>query len=119
MAIGRYRWPIAAAWRAAVLATSAAYDLAPEALTAPSRGLTGARYAAIGRHVGLHKDTVQSHCTRMRAALADDVELEERAEGLRVTVTASLAAQARRMKNGASSDAEPGSRKRDRFSNAA
>jgi hypothetical protein len=81
--------------------------------------LTGARYAAIGRHVGLHKDTVQSHCTRMRAALADDVELEERAEGLRVTVTASLAAQARRMKIGASSDAEPGSRKRDRFSNAA
>lgn len=97
-------WPLEPAWDVAVKAVSAAYRVDPNSITAESRGrgprppeairepkkvaiylavtLTGCDYAALGRHVGLHKDTVTSHCAWAREACAGDAELERRVEAL-------------------------------------
>ncbi|HUO21693.1 MAG TPA: hypothetical protein VMU59_04190 [Caulobacteraceae bacterium] len=88
-----HKWALAQAWPAAARVTAAAYAVDAAAIMAPSRGrgprpapeawdakkvaiylavcLSGCDYAALGRHVGLHKDTVSSHCADVRARLAD------------------------------------------------
>lgn len=106
-------WPLAVAWDAAVQASAAAYQVPPEAVSAESRGrgprppeavreprklavyiavsLSGCDYAVLGRHVGLHKDTVASHCAWAREACALDDDFERRVEVL--TAAAALSMQ--------------------------
>jgi hypothetical protein len=85
------RGRILSAWRVAVEVTAPAYAVAPEAIMAPSRGrgpkppaavceakkiaiyltvilVDGLQYAALAGALGLHKDTVSSHCAWARAA---------------------------------------------------
>lgn len=93
------KWPLDAAWRAAVQVTEGTFGLTPGAITAPSRGrgprppaevrepkklaiylansLADCDYAALARHVGLHKDTVHSHCAAVREALIGDEDLAQ------------------------------------------
>lgn len=81
-------WPMAAAWSAAVEVTAVAYGVPPEVIAAESRGrgprpprevwqakkmavhlaivLGQCDYAALGRQIGLHRDTVASHCAWVR-----------------------------------------------------
>ena len=90
-------WKITDAWTAAATVTAAAYGVPAALITAPSRGrgprpatavqlpkkmavylavvLAGCDYAALGRAIGLHRDTVASHCAWMRHASAEDHEL--------------------------------------------
>lgn len=106
------RWPIADAWRAAAQVTAAAYGVQPDAIMAPSRGrgpkppeavqapkkmavhlaviMAGCDYAALGRHVGLHKDTVSSHCAAMRRVCAEDHQLDVLALALEASAAALL-----------------------------
>lgn len=99
MAGGRtHRWEIGAAWEASVAVTAAAYDVPAELIAAPSRGrgprppqqvwsakkmavhltviIADCDYASLARRLGLHRDTVASHCADMREAAADS-ELNE------------------------------------------
>jgi hypothetical protein len=91
-------WPLGPAWDAAVHVCALAHRIAPEAIRAESRGrgpkppsevrlpkklaiylafsLSGCQYAALARHVGLHKDTVHSHCGDIRDEIATDARLE-------------------------------------------
>ena len=95
---------IAKCWEAAVVVTAAAYGVDPALVARQSRGrgprpppeiweprklavhlaivLSDATYAELGRHIGLHRDTVASHCDWAREACAQDVELEGRVDAL-------------------------------------
>ncbi len=95
---------IALGWEAAAQVTASAFSLAPDQVAAASRGrgprppecvwlarklavhiavvVTECDYAALGRHIGLHRDTVASHCASVRQLLGDDPELEALSEGL-------------------------------------
>ncbi|MGH6956251.1 MAG: hypothetical protein ACREEW_06250 [Caulobacteraceae bacterium] len=106
------RWSIARAWEAAVTVTAAAYDVAPAAIRAPSRGrgprpqsvaweprkmavhlavvLTGCSYAAVGREIGLHRDTVASHCAEMRDQVLAEAWAETASETLEKLARARL-----------------------------
>lgn len=92
------------AWQAAVAVTATAYGVDPALVSAPSRGrgpkpppeivepkkvalyltsmMTGCLYAELGRQVGLHKDTIASHCAELRERCAVDGEIEERVNAL-------------------------------------
>lgn len=87
---------VAQSWQAAVAVTAAAYGVDPAVLGAESRGrgprppadiweprkmavhlavvISGVSYAALGRHIGLHRDTVASHCADVRDAIHDEIE---------------------------------------------
>lgn len=97
-------WPMDAAWASAAEVCAAAYRVSPEAILAPSRGrgprppadvwdakktaiyltvvLSDCDYARVGRLIGLHKDTVSTHCAAVRNACADSADWEARVEGL-------------------------------------
>lgn len=84
------KWDIQAAWDAATAVTAMAFDVPAEIIAAPSRGrgprpprnvwtakkmavhlaviIADCDYASLGRHLGLHRDTVASHCADMREA---------------------------------------------------
>lgn len=125
----RRRWPLSQAWTAVLSVTATAYALDIEALGAPSRGrgprppktvwearkvavylvvvLSDQNHAAVARHIGFHRDTVNSHCLAMREAVLDDLDMEERVGALRVAAAAAAAQiseNRRRMKKGVSSD---------------
>lgn len=92
------RWPMAAAWSAATEVAAVAFGISPDLLRAPSRGrgpkppvaarepkkmavhlavmLADCEYAELGRLIGLHKDTVASHCAGQRARCDEDIEAE-------------------------------------------
>lgn len=111
-------WPIAPAWTAAAEVTAAAYGVEAAELTGESRGrgpkpreavieprkiaifaavaIAGCPYAAFARHAGLHKDTVQSHCTEIRNWCAVDAEIEARIEAIIETAIGRLKAPANR-----------------------
>lgn len=107
-------FPTADAWDAVVAVTAPAYGVAAEILGAPSRGrgprppkevwsarkmavhlgvaVAGCDYAELGRHVGLHRDTVAGHCALMRAACADDDDMQVLARGLELAARTRLLA---------------------------
>jgi hypothetical protein len=86
------KWDIAAAWDAAVATSASAFDVPAALIAAPSRGrgprppqsiwtakkmavhltviIADCDYASLGRFLGLHRDTVASHCADMREAAA-------------------------------------------------
>ena len=98
------KWGVAAAWEAAVEVTAAAFDVDPDGLRAESRGrgprpaaelwapkkmavhvaviLADCGYAALGAHLGLHRDTVASHCASIRELAATDDRFEALSETL-------------------------------------
>ena len=104
-------WTIAESWAAATEVVALAYGVDLTAVRAPSQGrgprppgpvrtpkkvavhltalVSGADYAAIGRHLGLHKDTVSSHCADGRAGAWED-EAEVLSETLERMVRAKL-----------------------------
>lgn len=104
MAGGVIRWPIGPAWSAAAQVSANAYGVQAPEITAPSRGrgprppqsvwaakkmavhltviLTGADYACVGRHIGLHRDTVASHCAAMRQEASESDVIEVSAQAL-------------------------------------
>jgi hypothetical protein len=112
------RWDMAAAWDAAVHVCASAYGLDEEGLRAKSRGrgprpaervwqpkkiavhltvaIAECGYAALGRLVGLHKDTIASHCASVRAECAGDAALEAFVHTLEDEVKTQLRLNARR-----------------------
>lgn len=104
-------WPLPAAWDAAVEVTAAVYGVAPGPLRAPSRGrgprpperarepkkvavwlavlLSGRDYKAVARFLGLHKDTVSSHCADIREEAIDDAR-ERQLDALAAAATVRL-----------------------------
>ena len=106
------------AWSAAVIVVAAAYDLPTEEIAQESRGrvprpparvwearkmavfiavsLSGCDYATLGRELGLHKDTISSHCSEIRRACEEDDTLETMSNALEQAADAQLAAQALR-----------------------
>jgi hypothetical protein len=95
-------WPMDAAWDAAVEVCAVGYGVAVDVIRAESRGrgprpprdtwqakkmavhltvsLTNCDYAALGRAVGLHKDTIASHCAGIREAMAEDEAVERHSD---------------------------------------
>lgn len=91
------KWSMAQAWAASVEVTAAAYDADPRDVAVQSRGrgprpfkkvwearkiavylavvLSDCGYAELGRLIGLHRDTVASHCADVREAA--DVDRDE------------------------------------------
>jgi len=100
------RWPVARAWEVAVEITALAYGVDPAAITAETRGrgprppeavrepkkiavfvtivLSGSDYTALARHLGMHKDTISSHCASVREACCADV-IERQVEAILAT----------------------------------
>lgn len=98
------RWSIAEAWATASDVTAAAYGVGVELLRAESRGrgprppreaweakkvavylavvLSDCDYAELGRLIGLHKDTVSSHCAAVRNSVLDSDMAETSAQAL-------------------------------------
>lgn len=98
------KFDLDAAWDAAVSVTATAYRVDGELISAASRGrgprppqaiweakkmavflvvvVSGQDYASVGRHIGLHRDTVASHCAGVRERCATDGDIETRAEAL-------------------------------------
>ena len=84
------RWDIGAAWEASAAICAATFNVPAVLITAPSRGrgprppaniwlakkmaihlavvIADCGYAALGEKIGLHRDTVASHCAEIRAA---------------------------------------------------
>jgi hypothetical protein len=103
-----------AAFELAATAAASAYDVNPAAITAPSRGRgykppaevaaakklalwltvasTSCGYAELGRAIGLHRDTVCSHCADVRAETLDD-DVEDLAEALRGRLVKTISAR--------------------------
>lgn len=95
---------IAVAWETAVALCAATWGVTPDAIAAESRGrgprppeavrepkkvaiylavtLADCQYTQLATVIGLHKDTVASHCDDIRNRCADDVEFEEQVEAL-------------------------------------
>lgn len=112
---GEARPTINLAWEAAVHVTAGAYRVDVGVLGAPGRGrgprpprdlwlprkiavyvavlVADRDYAELGRHIGLSRDTVSSHCAEMRRACDDDPDLEQLVNGLEAS--AALRAKAR------------------------
>jgi hypothetical protein len=106
------RWSAIQGWEAAVTVTAAAYAIEPALLKAPSRGrgprppacvweakkmavhlavlVSGCDYAALGRELGLHRDTVASHCAEMRQRAAEDEYIETASQTLELLVRTTL-----------------------------
>lgn len=104
--MGLGSWSLSSAWDCAVEVTAMAYGITPQELHAPSRGrgprppksawepkkvavhltvvITDCGYAELGRHLGLHRDTVASHCAWARSAMANDEQLEGLAHALKL-----------------------------------
>jgi hypothetical protein len=116
---------VASAWRAAVEVVAAAAGIDPDAIRGegirrgprPSEAarepkkiaialavtLSERSYASLARHVGLHKDTVCSHCADIRKACDDDV-FEQRFEALLILARARVCGRQR--EPGAREDAD-------------
>lgn len=99
-----HRWPIGDAWEAACEVTALTMGVDVDALRAPSRGrgprppkaawmakkmavhvavvLAECDYAVLGRLIGLHRDTIASHCAAIREACAGDDREDLRSEML-------------------------------------
>lgn len=95
---------ITEAWNAAVEVVAGAYRVETAILKAESRGrgprppqhvweakklavyiavaASNCDYAELARHIGLHRDTVTSHCAGVRERCADETAFEIRAEAL-------------------------------------
>lgn len=109
----RERPQILAAWRVAVEVAAQAYYVPPQAIRAPSRGrgpkppapvceakkvaiyltvilVDGLQYAELAALIGLHKDTVSSHCAWAREA----DHLEEKIAALELLGRARIKAMA-------------------------
>jgi hypothetical protein len=106
-------WPVAKAWAVAVEVVATSYGLDPEVLRAESRGrgprppedarepkkiavflavaLSNCAYAALARHISLHKDTIASHCDDVRDACAKDYTREQLVDALMILGAGRLA----------------------------
>ena len=109
-------WTVPEAWTVAVIVTADAYGVDREALGAASRGrgprppadlwearkiavylatcLSDCSYAELGRHAGLHRDTVASHCADVRGSVLMEDRAEVSAEALERICRARLQARA-------------------------
>lgn len=107
-------WPVAEAWDAAVEVTAVVYGVSALVIRAESRGrgprpprevweakrmavhvavgLSNCDYAALGRHIGLHKDTISTHCAKAREACAGEEETAAIGEMLMATASTRLRA---------------------------
>jgi hypothetical protein len=106
------RWGVSEAWEAAALATATVYCVEPALIRAESRGrgprppqsiweakkmavhiavtVSGCDYAALGRALGMHRDTIASHCAEMRQRAAEDEFLETTSQLLEQATRAQL-----------------------------
>lgn len=122
-------WPADVAWLAVTEVAAAAYGVEPELLRAPSRGrgprpperarepkkvaiyltlmLSGSDCAALARHLGMHRDTVWSHCAEVRLWADDDV-IEQNLQVLAAAASVKLGLQPSRR-----ADRRPNSRSCD------
>lgn len=104
---------VGAAWEAAVEVVASTYAISPAVLRAASRGrgprppraawaakkmavslavvLCGCDYIELARLLGLHKDTVSSHCAAIREACATDDDFEQLSLSLEVCARLRLA----------------------------
>lgn len=108
-------WDMMAAWSVAADVAGAAYGVPAALITSPSRGrgprppravwaakkmavhlavvLSDCDYAALGRRLGLHKDTVASHCAAIREACAACDQVEALSGALEVAAQHRLRAE--------------------------
>lgn len=124
---------IAAIWEASTASVGAAYNVAPGDLRRPSLGrgprpqktlwepkkvavyitawLTQCDCAALARAIGLHRDTVHSHCASIREKMAQDAAFDAQVRllggmtGLRVERAPAPASRKHRMAATAEADA--------------